>query len=288
MDVLRSLLFVPASRERMLERAQSSAADALVLDLEDAVADRQKAAARTLAKRWIPRLATRRRQVFVRVNGLRSGLTRDDLMAVVQQGLAGIVLPKTEASQDLRDLDVLLREAEMARGVRPGDIGTIALIESARGVLRCEEIARASDRLAGLAIGAEDYTYDIGARRDADGLALQHIRGVVVQVATAYRLRSIDTPYPAYSDEAGLSAEAGVARAIGLQGKFAIHPDQVPVINRLFSPSREEVEGARRIVEAYDAAARRGAGSVSIDGRMVDAPIAERARAIISAARRRN
>jgi citrate lyase beta subunit len=283
-QVLRSLLFVPAGRERMLEHAAASRADALVLDLEDAVPARQKTAARALAKRWIPKLAKRSRPVFVRVNALASGLTRDDLMAVVSKQLAGVVLPKTESPQDLRDLDVLLREAEMAAGVRPGDIRTIALIESARAVLRCEDIARATDRLLGLSVGGEDYMRDIGARRDADGLALQHIRAVVVQVAAAYGLTSIDTPYTTLSDEAGLADDARVARAIGLQGKYAIHPAQAPVINRAFSPTKQEAEEASRIVAAFDASP---GGAISVDGRMVDAPIVERARAVLAAAKRR-
>ena len=282
--VLRSLLFVPAGRERMLEHAQTARADALVLDLEDAVPQRQKASARALAKRWIPKLARRSRPVFVRVNGLASGFTRDDLMAVVSKQLAGVVLPKTDAPQDLRDLDVLLREAEMAAGVRPGDVRTIALIESARSVLRCEEIARASDRLLALSVGGEDYTRDIGARRDAGGVALQHIRATVVQVAAAYALLSIDTPYTALGDDAGLAEDARIARAIGLKGKYAIHPAQAPIINRAFTPSKEEADEAARIVEAFDAAAD---GAISVDGRMVDAPIVERARAVLAAAKRR-
>ncbi len=282
--VLRSLLFVPAGRERMLEHAAASRADGLVLDLEDAVPARQKAAARALAERWIPKLARRSRPVFVRINGLASGLARDDLMAVVGKQLAGVVLPKTDSPQDLRDLDVLLREAEMAAGVRPGDVRTIALIESARAVLRCEDIARASDRLFALAVGGEDYARDIGARRDTAGLALQHIRAVVVQVAAAYGLASIDTPFTAHNDDAGLAEDARIARSIGLQGKFAIHPAQAPIINRAFSPSKEEAAEAARIVDAFDAA---GGGAISVDGRMVDAPIVDRARSVLAASKRR-
>jgi citrate lyase subunit beta/citryl-CoA lyase len=287
MDSWRSLLFVPAGRERLLDSAQDAAADALVLDLEDSVPDARKAAARTLARRWLPKLGTKRRAVFLRVNGLRTGHTRDDLMSVVQKRLAGVVLPKVESPQDLRDLDVLLREAEMANGVRPGDVRTIALIESARGVLRCEDIARASDRLCGLSVGAEDYTYDIGVRRDSGGIVLQHIRAVVVQVATAYGLTPIDTPYADFKDEAGLLAETQLAKAIGLKGKYAVHPAQLAVINRSFSPSKEEIAAARAIIDAYEDGVARGLGAVSVDGRMVDAPIAERARALIAASRRR-
>ena len=284
MVILRSLLFVPAGRERMLEHARSSRADALVLDLEDAVPARHKAAARTLARRWIPLLAKRSRPIFVRVNGLASGLTRDDLLAVVSKPLAGVILPKTDTPQDLRALDVLLREAEMAAGVRPGDVRSIALIESARAILRCEEIARASDRLLALSIGGEDYTRDIGARRDTEGLALQHIRAVVVQVAAAYGLVAIDTPYTTLNDETGLAEDARIARAIGLRGKYAIHPAQAPVINRAFSPTDDEIHEATRLVEAFEAGT---GGAISVDGRMVDAPIVERARATLAAAKRR-
>jgi citrate lyase subunit beta/citryl-CoA lyase len=282
--VLRSLLFVPAGRERMLEHARTARADALVLDLEDAVPARQKASARALAGRWIPQLARRNRPVFVRLNGLASGHTRDDVFAITGKQLAGIVLPKTESAQDLRDVDVLLREAELAAGVRPGDVRTMALIESARAVLRCEEIARASDRLLALAVGGEDYTMDIGARRDAGGLALQHIRAVIVQVTTAYGLASVDTPYTRLDDDAGLAEDARIARAIGLQGKFAIHPAQVPQINRAFTPAPEEVREAARIIEAAE---RGSGGAIRVDGRMVDAPIVQRARAVAAAAKRR-
>lgn len=278
-DIFRSLLFVPAHRERMIERAPRASADAVVLDLEDAVPDAEKRAARAIVRRAAPAIAAAGVPVFVRVNGISSGRTRDDVMAAVSKHLAGVVLPKTESAQDLRDLDVLLREAELKRRVRPGDVRTIALIESAMGVLRCEEIARASDRLLGLSAGAEDYVYDIGAPRDAR--ALQHMRGVIVQVAAAYHLAPIDTPYPDHQDAAGLAAEAGLARAMGFQGKYAIHPAQVPEINAAFTPSEADVAYARRVVEAYDAAVAGGIGAVNVDGRMVDAPIAEHARALI-------
>ena len=284
--MLRCWLFVPAARERMLESATRSAADALVLDLEDGVAPSQKAAARKLARAWAPRLATKRRRVFVRVNGLRSGRTRDDLLAVCVKGVSGVVVPKVESAQDLRDLDVLLREAELANAVRPGDIGTVPLIESARGVLRCEDIVRATDRVLALSIGAEDYATNIGIERRADGAGLDHIRSVVVQVAVAYGLQPVDAPWVDYRDGAGLLEDAERGRALGLKGKYAIHPDQVPIIQRVFRPSETEVALAQRIVDAYDAA-QGTAGAIGLDGMMIDAPVVERARAIIAAARRR-
>jgi citrate lyase subunit beta/citryl-CoA lyase len=280
---LRSLLFVPAMRQRTIESAARSAADAAIIDLEDAVAADGKAAARELARSSLAKLRAAGKVTMVRVNGIDSGLTRDDVMAVVCGELDAVVLPKVSAPQDLRDLDVLLREAEMAAGVRPGSVGVVPIIESARAVLRCEAIAQAVDRLMGIAIGGEDYTADIGVERDADGLSLQHIRGVVVQVAVAYGLTPIDTPYIDYRDAEGLERDSRVARAIGLKGKFVIHPDQVDSVNSVFSPNEREIAQARRIVHAYEERVD-GAAAISVDGRMVDAPVVERARALLALA----
>ncbi|MEX2227975.1 MAG: CoA ester lyase [Dehalococcoidia bacterium] len=283
MVLLRSLLFVPAARERMIETATRSAADAVILDLEDAVAPELKTAGRALARASIGVLRAAGKTAMVRVNGIDSGLTRDDVMGVAVEGLDAVVLPKVQAPQELRDLDVLLREAEMMHGVRPGTVRVLPIVESARAVLACEAIAQAIDRLVGLAIGGEDYTADIGVERDADGLALQHIRGVVVQVATAYGLTPIDAPYIDFKDEGGLERDAQVARAMGLKGKFVIHPDQVATVNGVFAPNAREVARAERIIAAYEAR-EDGAGSISVDGRMVDAPVIERARAVLAAA----
>jgi len=284
LTIARTLLFVPADKERMLEAATRSAADVIVIDLEDAVAPDAKAAARERARDAIPRLAANGRPVFVRVNSISSELTRDDVIAVVGAGLAGVVLPKCDEPQDLRDLDVLLREAEMANGVRPGDIATIPIIESARAVLRCEAIALASDRVVALSVGGEDYTRHIGARRDATGAALQHIRSVVVTVAAAYGLLAIDTPYAGYRDAAGLMKDAKIARALGMKGKYVIHPGQIAAVNKAFTPTATELAEARRIVAAFDRAADAAEGTTSLNGRMIDAPIAARARAQIAAA----
>jgi citrate lyase subunit beta/citryl-CoA lyase len=285
MDQLRTLLFVPGNRERMFERARDAGADALIFDLEDAVPAAEKRAARRLVRGAIPSLAKTGQTVFVRVNAIDSGQTRDDVMAVVRKGLTGVVLPKVEQPQDLRDLDVLLREAEMAHRVRPGDVRTIAIIETPRGLLRCEEIARASDRVDALAAGGEDYSTALGVPRSTEALA--HLRSTIVLVAAAYRKQAIDTPYVDVKDAKGLAAEAAHAKAIGFKGKLVIHPGQVSAVNRIFSPTREEVAEARRIVAAAEAGEAAGRGAVAVDGRMVDAPIVERARGVLEVAARR-
>jgi citrate lyase subunit beta/citryl-CoA lyase len=283
MTLLRTLLFVPALKQRTIDSAARSDADAVIIDLEDAVPDGEKAAARELARASLPLLRDAGKTAIVRVNGIETALTRDDVMAVVCEELDAVVMPKVGHPQDLRDLDVLLREAEMAHGVRPGTVAVIPIIESARAVLRCEAIAGSIDRITAIAIGGEDYTADIGVERDAGGLALQHIRGVVVQVAAAHGMTPIDAPYIGFKDAAGLEQDARIARAIGLKGKFVIHPDQVATVNSVFAPNAREIALAKRIVEAYDARPD-GVGAISVDGRMVDAPVVARARAVLDAA----
>lgn len=284
LDVCRSMLFVPGNRARMLDRAPSTGADALVVDLEDAVPAGEKVAARRLTRAALPRLAASGTPVFVRVNNVNTGQARVDLMAIVRAGLAGVVHPKTEHPQDLRDLDVMLREAEVRNNVRPGDTAVLPLIETPRGLLDVQRIATAIDRVAGLALGGEDYTSALGVPRSDEALA--HSRAVIVTVAVALGIGAIDTPYPAIDDERGLARETKLAAAMGFRGKFAIHPGQVPAVNKAFSPSLDDVAHARRIVDAARRAERQRKGSVAVDGKMVDAPVVARAHRTIAMAAR--
>lgn len=281
--LIRTLLFVPAHREPMLPKALAAGADAVVFDLEDAVPADEKAHARDAAARALaaPSPGT---MLFVRLNPVRSGLMRDDLLAVVRPGLAGVVLPKPESPQDVRDLDVLLREAEMANGVRPGTVSTIPLIESPRGLLRAEEIARASDRIIALSIGGEDYCAELGVERTVEGTAIASLRYRIVEVAAACGLTAIDTPYADVRDAAGLVAETRFARAVGYRGKYVLHPGQVRPVHDAFTPSDGEVAAARALLAAYDDGIAAGAGAVGVDGRMVDAPVAARARRLVARA----
>jgi citrate lyase subunit beta/citryl-CoA lyase len=284
MPLRRTLLFVPANRERMLQRAPTAGADAVVIDLEDAVPAGEKKTARRAARASLKTFDGIGVEVFVRVNGIASGATRDDLLAVVRKGLAGVVLPKAEHPQDVRDLDVLLREAEMANKVRPGDIAVIPLIESPRALLRCELIAQASDRIIALSLGGEDYSAAMGIARDAAGVGLAHARYVLATIASAYGMAAVDTPYTGITDAKGLETETKLAKAIGFSGKYLIHPGHVAAVNRIFAPSRPEIADARRIIAAAGEAAASGAGSASVNGRMVDAPIVQRARDLLARA----
>jgi citrate lyase subunit beta/citryl-CoA lyase len=282
MLIMRSLLFVPANRDNMVARAHQTPADVIVLDLEDSVPPSEKEITRAKLRSAIGSLKAAGKTVHVRVNGLDTGLTKDDLAAAIGPGPDGVILPKAEAARDVRQFDILIREQEMRNGLHPGDILMFPHVESARGVLRCEEIGQASSRIAGISLGGEDYVASLAVPRSAE--ALEYARRVVINVCSAYGLLPLDVVYPVINDEAGLTAEAAYCRAIGFKGKYCIHPGQVETVNRAFSPVTEEVEAARRAVAAFDEAMSRGQASVQVDGKMVDTPVARRARDLIALA----
>ncbi len=284
MDLYRSLVFVPGIRENMIEKARAFQADVIVLDLEDSVPPAEKEQARQIVRRAIPMLVALGHTVHVRVNSVGSGLARDDLAAVTCAELSGVTLPKTESAQDIRDIDVLIREQELEHDVRPGTLALIPTIESARGVLRCEEICRASTRLAGITLGADDYTADLGVHRTREGRELDYARNVMAVCARAADILALDTPFADFRDEEGLVRESEWVRSLGFKGKYLIHPGQIGPVNSVFRPAEEEVAYARRIVQAFEDAVARGHGAVQVDGRMVDPPVAKRAQALIELA----
>lgn len=275
----RTVLFVPGNRQRMLQKARASGADAVVIDLEDAVPPKEKAAARKLTREAIRTAAGAAPPSWVRINNIHTGLARADLMAVVRPGLRGVVHPKTERPQDLRDLDVLLREAEVRNRVRPGDVAVIPLIETPAAVVDLARITTAIDRVVALSVGGEDYCTSLGVPRSDEALA--YARGAIVTNAAALGLTAIDTPYPALGDDKGLTRESRLAAAMGFAGKYVIHPDQVALVSKAFSPSRDEIAWAERVVAAALKAEKSGRGAVALDGKMIDAPIVARARRIL-------
>ncbi len=284
MILYRSHLFVPGSRADLLEKAGRFPADILCLDLEESVLPGDKERARELVHAAVGWLANAGRGVHVRVNSIESGYTRDDLAAVVQGGLAGVVLAKTQSPQDVRDVDVLLREQELAHEIKPGAMELIVAIESARALLRSEEISRASTRLVALMLGGEDFAFDMGVQRTREGRELEHARAVIGTCARAAGLVALDTPFADIQDIDGLVADAERAKAAGFGGKYVIHPGHIEPVHRVFSPSEAEVAYARKVLGAWDGAQAQGLGAVQLDGRMVDRPIVERARRVIEQA----
>ena len=284
--LMRSKLFVPASRPELFAKALASDADAISFDLEDAVQESRKAEARNTLEAFLKAAPAQRHDkvMIVRVNGLGTPHFEADVAAVAWPGVDMINLPKPESADDVRAAAAALARCESGRGLaRP--IGILANIESPRGLRLAAEIATAHPRVAGLQLGLGDLFEPYGIDR-GDALAV-HGAQVAVRMAAAEAGRwACDTVYAAVSDPDGFSREAEAARRLGYIGKSCIHPSQVPLANAVFRPTDAEIAAARRVVDAARGAEAHGVGAFLVDGRMVDLPFIERARAILAAARR--
>jgi citrate lyase beta subunit len=287
MPLSRSLLFVPAHVKKMLDKALELSLDAAILDLEDAVPPAQKTAARDGAREYV---GQRPGQAFVRINPLstRAPFTiacgAEDLAAVVTGGLRGVVFPKVETVQDLLAVDETILKAERRAGLTEGQIELYSIVETARGVLEAPAIARAELRRPHrLCFGAGDFTRDIGVEWSREERESFTARSLIVLASRAAGLPApIDSVFVDLSDPDGLAASTREAKQLGFRGKLVIHPSQVSIVNAVFTPTVEEVGWARRVIEALAAAEREGLGAFVVDGRMVDYPIVERARDILS------
>jgi citrate lyase subunit beta / citryl-CoA lyase len=272
---LRSLLFVPGDSERKFVRAQTVGADALILDLEDSVAPGQKAAARTHVASLLDDAAPRAWSFFVRTNALDTGLTLDDLAAVVKPGLDGILVPKANGGEDIARFGHYLDAFETRAGMKLGSVKiAVVATETAQAMLALHTYAPAHPRLAALTWGGEDLAAALGATENREEGAwtfpYQTARAQCLFAAGAAGVTAIDTIRADFRDLDGLERDCRHSRRDGFLGRMAIHPDQVATINRCYAPSDSEIAHARRIVEAF--AANPGAGTLGIDGKMVDIP----------------
>ena len=277
MELLRSLQFVPGNRRDMLEKSRGFNADVLVADLEDSVPAAEKTAARELVGELAPSLSSTGRKVMVRVNSLDTGLTGEDLRAVVNHQLYGVSLGKVDSPWHIREFHRLLEVEETRLAMPLGKIKIIPWIESAAGILCMADIAGASPRVVVLAFGAEDYTNDMGLQRTDGGEEVRLPRAMVPIAARAAGIVALDTPYVRFRDTDGLRREAEAALSLGYKGKFSIHPAQLATINTVFTPKEEDLEYARRVVQAWEEAESQGRGALVLDGNMVDVPVVKRA-----------
>lgn len=287
---MRSLLFVPGDSEKKLEKGFSSEADVVIVDLEDSVSADNKASARQIAAEFIRTQAGRQGPaIYVRVNDLSTGLTDDDLAALVPARPTGIMLPKSNSGADVQQLSVKLRVHEAENGLPDGGIAILPIItETGAGVLAAASYAGACNRLAGLTWGAEDLSAAIGARttRDEHGAytdVFRLARTMTLLAASAAETAAIDTVYPNFRDMDGFRRECEEAERDGFTGKMAIHPAQVAVINDAFTPSPEATTQAGAVVEAFKAAGNPGV--VAIDGQMYDRPHLRRAERLLARAK---
>ncbi len=285
MRVRRALLFMPGDDRRKIEKGAALGVDAVIMDLEDGVARSSKAAARetvAAALRAVDFGATER---LVRVNPLGSVFYQDDLDATLDGHPDGYVLPKVDSPEMLRAFADWLTGAERAHGWQEGEIILLAIIESALGVVRLREISSSTSRLAGLIFGAEDLAGDMGAIRTAEGAEVAYARSAVVLHAKAFGLQAIDTPFIHLNDEPALIAETRQALTMGYTGKLAIHPKQVEPIQRVFTPTSDEIARAEALIAAHDAQQAAGTGVFELDGKMIDMPMIRAADTILARAR---
>ena len=276
----RSMMFVPGNNPGMIRDAHIYGADSIMFDLEDSVAYTEKDAARLLVFNALRSLNFGSRETVVRINDLSSGLGIEDLEAVVRAGVQVVRLPKTDSAQDVIDCEREIARIERESGIPVGTTGMMAAIESANGVLNAAEIARASNRLIGIALGAEDYVTDLKTTR-SDGIELLFARCMILNAARAAGIAALDTVYSDVNNEEGFLAEAMLIKKLGFDGKSVINPRQIEPLHRVFMPSEKDLNKARLIMAAIEEANARGSGVASLTGKMIDKPVVTRARRLL-------
>ncbi|HUN41363.1 MAG TPA: CoA ester lyase [Acetobacteraceae bacterium] len=280
MSLLRSLLFAPGNHARRVEKALSLDADAVILDLEDAVAIAEKPTTRAAIAAALQR--PRQALLYVRVNAVDTEFCYGDMVAVVQRGLDGIILPKTESAACVATVDWLLAQLERDRGLPTGDIDLIPIIETARGLRQIDAILAAGTRVRRVAFGAGDFTLDINMTWSRNETELAHVRTAIVSASRAAGIDApLDTVWVDLADPEGLEASARTALGYGFQGKMCIHPDQIAVVNRMFMPSDAEVAFADRVCAAFARAEAEGSAAIQLDGKFIDYPIVYRAQRVL-------
>jgi citrate lyase subunit beta/citryl-CoA lyase len=275
----RSCLYVPGANARALEKAKLLPADALILDLEDAVAPEAKADARDAIRRAVSDRAYGAREVLIRVNGLETEWGQDDLEMTASAGVAGVLVPKVTSGDDIRFVEQLLSDA----GASP-NLGLWVMIEMPLAILNISEIAAASvdTRLTGFVMGTNDLVKEFNAVPTPDRRAFNYSLSATLAAARAYRLAAIDGVYNDINNVAGLSAECEQGRVLGFDGKSLIHPAQIETANEVFSPGEAEISHAKDVIEAFALPENRGKGVISLNGQMVELLHLEQAERLIA------
>ena len=280
----RTMLFVPGNNPGMLRDAHIYGADSIMIDLEDSVSINEKDAARMLVYYALTNIDYGNTEVIVRVNPLNTPFGRDDYEAIVRAKPTAIRMPKTETAEDVEEADRVITEIEKTAGIKNGTVKIFAAIESAKGVLNAQKIAVASKRLIGIALGAEDFVSDLKTNRSKEGIELLVARNMILFAARAAGLDAIDTVFTDVNDEETFRNEVALIKQLGFDGKSIINPRQILIINEIFTPTKEEIIKSKKIIEAMKEAEMKGSGVISLNGRMIDKPILDRALRILSLA----
>ena len=283
MKLRRSMMFVPGNNPGMIRDAAIYGADCLMFDLEDSVAITEKDAARYLVYNALTTIDYSPAEIVVRINDLESGLGIQDLEAIVRARPDVIRLPKTATAKDVTDCEKEIERIEKEAGIPVGSTGMMAAIESAEGVLNAPQIALASKRLIGIALGAEDYVTDLKTTR-SDGTELAFARGMIVNAARMAGIDALDTVYSDVNNEEGFLHEVNIIKKMGFSGKSVINPRQIEPLHRTFRPSQKDIDKALAIMDAIKEANAKGSGVASLKGKMIDKPVVARARYLLELA----
>lgn len=280
----RTMMFVPGANAAMLRDAPLYGADSIMFDLEDAVSLKEKDAARTLVHFALKTFDYSAIETVVRINGLDT-VGKQDIEAVVLAGVNVIRLPKTETAQEIIDVDEAITLVEENNQIPVGTTKMMAAIESAEGVLNAREITQASTRLIGIALGAEDYVTNMKTQRYPNGQELFFARNMILHAARAAGIAAIDTVYSDVDNVEGFQAETNLIKQLGFDGKSVINPRQIPLVNAIYAPTEKEIQQAKEVIWAIKEADAKGSGVISLNGKMIDKPIVERAQRVIALAK---
>ena len=279
----RTMMFVPGANAAMLRDAPLYGADSIMFDLEDAVSLKEKDSARVLVDSALKTFDYGNIEIVVRINALDAG-GAEDIEAMVLAGVDVIRLPKTETAQDIIDVEAVITEVEQQNDIPVGTTKMMAAIESAEGVLNAPAIAKSSTRLIGIALGAEDYVTNMKTRRHPDGQELFFARSMILHAARAAGIAAIDTVYSDVDNTEGFEAEVRLIKQLGFDGKSVINPRQIPLVNTIYAPTEKEIQNAKEVIWGIREAEAKGSGVISVNGKMVDKPIVERAERVIALA----
>lgn len=280
----RTMLFMPGNNPGMLQNAGILGADSIILDLEDAVSLTEKDSARILVREAIKNVDYSDVEVVVRVNPLTTEYAREDIDVIARVKPDALMIPKA-TEEELIEINSMLDKIEEEESFERESIKLIPLVESAYGVENVYNIIKASKRIVGILLGGEDLTSDLGIKRTKEGEEIFYARNKVAVACKAMKVDAIDTPFTDTNDFEGLEKDTRKAKSLGMTGKASINPRQIDTIHSVYAPTKEEIRHAERVLEAMEEAKREGKGVFSLDGKMVDAPIINRAKTTIDLAK---
>jgi citrate lyase beta subunit len=281
----RALLYMPGDDRRKIQKSATLGVDCICMDMEDGVAASRKTEARAIIAQAMKELDFGMSERCIRINSVGSGLESYDLVAALAANPDSIVVPKIESAAQVRWVSDHIESYELSSGREPGNVRLLVGVETAKGIINLRKIAEADRRLEAIIFGAEDYAASIGARRTKEATEVLYARQAVVTACVANDLQAIDMVYIDFHDLEGLRQEAAQGAGWGFSGKQVIHPNQVPVVQEAFTPSDEQIDYAKRVMETFEVSQREGRGAYALDGKMIDMPLLKNARKVLDRAR---